>query len=110
MERQLCAKCQLVNVPANHICFDCWGITPQQRQNRWEESERFSDHLKMKLRDAFAMRILPTVILESDRGGSDEHGAACVGPVAPDAFYTDRAYAWADLMLESRKKPLPESG
>jgi len=110
MERATCPSCKNVNVPAGHVCIDCYIRTPQDRQDAWERADAARQQHVESLRDKFAMSVLPTVILGSERGGNEEHGTAFVGPVSPDSFYTDRAYAWADLMLESRKKPLPESG
>lgn len=50
-------------------------------------------------------RILPTVAMGSY---VDDDGGVRPDSLAPDKYLTDQAYAWADLMLESRK--LPESG
>ncbi len=92
MERSVCPSCKVVNVPAGHTCFDCAYQTPQDRQNAYETGETMLRASLMSLRDRFAMAALSTT-------SADE---------APSKFFTNMAYEWADLMLESRQ--LPESG
>lgn len=91
MTHVLCCKCRLVMVPdPNRLCVDCWLKTPQERQDRFERMENTIESLRISLRDQLAMAALPAVI----EGGES----------------SSVAYVWADLMLEARKPPLPESG
>ena len=100
MEKRICPGCG-VACSKNLICINC--CNPQERQEIFERGLAEQQALALTLRDKFAMRVLPTLIHEFH-----EDGTGFV--VACDKHFTDASYEWADLMLDSRKKPLPESG
>ena len=97
MEKRPCPTCGVL-CTGNYICLNCSGDA-QHRQILFEGQIEITGALYMDLRDKFAMRALPAVI----------HNSLADGYREPHADHTEQAYAWADLMLETRKSTLPES-